>query len=81
MSTASEIIELLGGLTAVAKETGLPLTTVSSWKAANFIPEWRQAALLEVARRNTKPLSTADFPPLEDRIARPKKADGEQAAA
>jgi hypothetical protein len=70
MSTASDIIETLGGSAAVARETGFPLTTIESWKAANFIPEWRQQSLLDLALRLNKPLSTTDFPAKADRIRR-----------
>lgn len=67
--TASEIIKRLGGVTAVAASLGVPLTTVSSWGRFNQIPAWRQPKLLELAAATNEPLSTADFPLPEDRIA------------
>jgi hypothetical protein len=67
--TASEIIKRLGGVTAVAASLGVPLTTVSSWGRFNQIPPWRQTKLLELAAARNEPLSTADFPPPDERVA------------
>ena len=67
--TAKEIVDRLGGVTAVAKELGVPLTTVSSWGRFNQIPAWRQPKLLELATATNVPLSTADFPAPDERIA------------
>lgn len=67
--TAKDIVDRLGGVTAVAKELGVPLTTVSSWGRFNQIPTWRQPKLLELATSLNLPLSTADFPNPEDRVA------------
>lgn len=69
--TAEEIIDDLGGLTAVAAALDTPVTTVSSWKRANRIPRWWQSELIKLAL--SKPgieLSTADFPPQADRRKR-----------
>jgi hypothetical protein len=68
--TASDIIELLGGVTAVSKHLGVPLTTVSSWGRWNQIPAWRQPELLRLAGALGKALSTADFPEPSDRKLR-----------
>lgn len=70
MQTADQIIETLGNTTAVATALGLTPSTVQSWKEANFIPDWRQDALLSLARRLNKPLAASDFPPVEKRISR-----------
>jgi hypothetical protein len=78
MDTAQEIIDRLGGSAEVARETGFPLTTIESWKGANFIPEWRRDALLALASRKSKPLSTVDFP---CRRPRTRGAPADQAAA
>jgi hypothetical protein len=67
--TALDIIQKLGGVTAVSKQLGVPLTTVSSWGRNNRIPEWRQSKLLDVANTLNVALSTADFPLPEDRQA------------
>lgn len=60
--TASNIIDQLGGLTEVSRQLSVPVTTVSSWKGRNVIPEWRQPALLRLAIEKGITLSTADFP-------------------
>jgi hypothetical protein len=67
--TALEIIKRLGGVSAVAKELGVPLTTVSSWGRFNQIPPWRQTKLLELASARNVSLATTDFPPPEARVA------------
>lgn len=67
---AADIIQILGGDTAVARAIGAPLSTVNSWKRFNFIPEWRQPKLLELANQLDKALSTADFPTTDERVAR-----------
>lgn len=67
MLTAAQIIEALGDTTAVAREIGAPPTTVQSWKGANFIPGWRRPALLALAAKLERPLSTDSFP------AKPRK--------
>lgn len=74
MKTATDIIAILGGPTAVAKETGFPLTTILGWRDANFIPVWRRERLLKMATDTGKALSTADFPTPEQRISRAKAA-------
>lgn len=60
--TVDQILETLGGFSNVAKETGIPLTTVHSWKRVGFIPEWRRPALLAMAKGCKAHLSEADFP-------------------
>ena len=42
-------IEALGGTTAVAVATGVPVSTVQSWKSAGRVPPWRQPALDKLA--------------------------------
>lgn len=69
--TATQIIEALGGTTAVALATGTPVSTVQSWKRANHIPEWRQPELIKLALMSPGvELSTADFPPKAERRTR-----------
>lgn len=46
----------------VARDLGLPFTTVSSWGRSNRIPDWRQAALMRLALEKDIPLATTDFP-------------------
>lgn len=60
--TIDQMFEALGGPTVVANETGIPLTTVHSWKRVKFVPEWRRPALLTLARKKRVAISAADFP-------------------
>jgi hypothetical protein len=62
MQTATQIIDLLGGSAAISRETGWALTTIESWKASNFIPEWRRDPLLVLARKLDKSLAATHFP-------------------
>ena len=66
--TALDIIKRLGGVTAVSKQLGVPLTTVSAWGRFNQIPTWRQPKLLELAAATSEALSTADFPSTDERV-------------
>ena len=72
---ASDIIEKFGTIADLARELGVPMTTVSSWGLFNQIPVWRQSKLLELAARKNIELSTADFPSPEERNERGRKAD------
>lgn len=67
---AADIIQRLGGDSELARSLGVPLTTVNSWKRANFFPEWRQPKLLELANQLDIALSTADFPTRDERVRR-----------
>jgi hypothetical protein len=67
--TATEIINRLGGFTAVSKELSVPPTTVYSWGQRNQIPVWRQPKLLELASASNVSLATTDFPSPDERIA------------
>jgi hypothetical protein len=62
MKTVPDILDALGGVTAVSNETGIPLTTVHSWKRSGFVPKWRIPTLVSLAKRLGKPLSEASFP-------------------
>jgi hypothetical protein len=62
MATVPEIIEDLGGSKAIADETGIPLTTVHSWKRARFVPRWRVATLVSLAQKLGKPITEDSFP-------------------
>lgn len=67
--TVSDIMDSFGGLSAFADKIGVPTSTAFSWKAKNYIPEWRQREVLELALSSNTPLSTADFPQREERAA------------
>ena len=60
--TALEVIDRLGGVCAVARELGIPVSTVSSWGRNRQIPTWRQPKLLELASARNVSLATTDFP-------------------
>lgn len=62
METVPDIIDALGGATAISNETGIPLTTVHSWKRSRFVPRWRVPALVALALRLGKSISETDFP-------------------
>jgi hypothetical protein len=51
MRSVSEILETLGGSTAVAAALDLPFTTVASWKARSSIPVPYWKPLAEAARQ------------------------------
>jgi DNA-binding phage protein len=67
--TARDIINRLGGVSAVAGATGIPKTTIYSWGQSNQIPQWRQPKLLELATSLNLPLATTDFPAPDERVA------------
>ena len=67
--TAREIINRLGGVSAVSDALGVPKTTIYSWGQTNQIPSWRQPKLLELAVRCNETLTTTDFPAPEERVA------------
>lgn len=62
MHTVPDIIAELGGATVISNETGIPLTTVHSWKRAEFVPAWRVPTLVDLAAKLGKPYKATDFP-------------------
>ncbi|HYI43691.1 MAG TPA: hypothetical protein VD768_08735 [Sphingomicrobium sp.] len=70
MLTADEIIDRLGGTTAVADALDVAPTTVSSWRPVNFIPRWWQDKLLALALKAQMPLAATDFPSRDERKSR-----------
>jgi hypothetical protein len=73
---ASDIIEKFGTIAALARDLGdIPMTTVSSWGRANYIPPWRQPEILRLAASRGISLSTDDFPTFEERIKLGREAD------
>lgn len=67
--TAFEIIERFGGPSRLSEGLGIPLTTVHRWGRANYIPQWRQPKLLELAVEQSVPLAVTDFPTVEERVS------------
>lgn len=65
--TAEEIIDGCGGTSALAQTLGRTPSTVSSWKSANFIPDWWQDRVLQEAAKAGFPMVVADFPPKQER--------------
>jgi hypothetical protein len=59
----------IGTMSAFARLIPAPVSTVGSWKDWNQIPDWRQPRILALAAEYNITLSTADFPPPEDRVA------------
>lgn len=49
MKNATEIIDALGGTTAVARALNLTPSTVSSWKQSGSIPKWRMPGVEALA--------------------------------
>ncbi len=67
MNIAKAIVDKFGGTRKMAREIGVPFTTVQSWKGSGFIPARRQAEIMEHARRLKIKLRPADFfPRVED---------------
>lgn len=58
MQNAADIIEALGGTVAVARALKLTPSTVSSWKGAKSIPDWRMPGIVKLARKQGVDLST-----------------------
>jgi hypothetical protein len=73
MLTTDQIISLFGGSAELSRQTKFPLTTIEGWKSSNFIPVWRQPALIVAARKRGKKLKASDFPPVSARISRRQK--------
>ena len=70
MQTVIDIIAALGGSTTISREERIPLTTIEGWKAANYVPEWRQDTLVKRATKRRIAITKADFPPVTARIPR-----------
>jgi hypothetical protein len=49
MNNIPNIIQCLGGATALAEQLGIPMTTVASWKQRQSIPVEHWPRLLEIA--------------------------------
>lgn len=50
MQSVSDVIEAVGGVTAVSRALGKPVGTVSAWKTRESIPSEQHAALVDAAQ-------------------------------
>ncbi|MDR6851058.1 hypothetical protein J2Y54_000551 [Sphingomonas sp. BE123] len=58
MTQAAQIVEALGGTSAVATALDLTPSTVSSWKTSGKIPRWRMPDVRALAQRRDVDLDT-----------------------
>lgn len=63
MTYVDKIILKFGGVRPLARQLGLPPTTVSSWKERGSIPDSKKAIVLEGAISAGFSLSPSDFFP------------------
>ena len=61
MQSVVDIIERLGGTSAVAAALSLTPSTVSSWKTSGRIPRWREPALIAAAKLKGMPLTSSEI--------------------
>lgn len=47
--TVHQFLQELGGAPTIARELGVPYTTVVTWRQRNSIPHWRMPALAALA--------------------------------
>lgn len=62
MRTVRDILQELGGVSAVSTETGIPLTTVHSWARSGAVPEWRVPVLVQMGAKVGRPMLAGDVP-------------------
>jgi len=60
-SQAARILAAFGGLTALAKALGAPVSTIQGWKTRGSIPESRHGEIIAAAGDLDIPLSASDF--------------------
>ncbi|HUC70414.1 MAG TPA: hypothetical protein VMS01_04400 [Stellaceae bacterium] len=69
MNVAQKIAARFGGLNAMARAGGWPVTTVQHWCSTGFIPAQRQYEVLQAGASLDPPLSPADLISGEVRVA------------
>ena len=69
MDTANQLIDALGGTSAVANALGLTPSVVSSWRKAGTIPEWRHGDIIAAAKKRGIAVAATDVPKREKRAA------------
>ena len=65
-SPARLIVDKFGGTRKMAEHTGLPPSTIQSWKSSGLIPAHKQSEVLRLALKLGIDLSPADFFDLPD---------------
>lgn len=48
---ATRVVDAFGGLTKASRATGIPISTIDSWRDSGKIPSWRRPALIAAAER------------------------------
>lgn len=69
MQTVPQIIEALGGVAGISRSTGIPFTTVDTWRRKNRVPHWRVPTLVALAKKLKKPIRAEDFERSADQVA------------
>ncbi len=54
--TVHQFLKELGGAAQVARDLGIPYTTVACWQQRNNVPHWRMADLTALAFRKGVPV-------------------------
>jgi len=63
MSYVDHIVRTFGGVRAMARKTGFPVSTVASWRARGSIPDAAKPVVLRVANDLGGSLTHSDFFP------------------
>jgi len=74
MTIAAQIVDALGGPTAIHRKTGIPVQTIWDWKRKGNIPHWRRPTVIEAAKKLDEPLSTELLAYLASADPAPKQA-------
>ncbi|MFX4223571.1 MAG: carph-isopro domain-containing protein [Thalassobaculum sp.] len=61
MNVAKAIVDKFGGTRKMAEHTGLPPSTIQSWKSSGLIPAHKQSEVLRLAVKLGIDVSPADF--------------------
>ena len=47
--TVKDFLKQLGGAAGVARDLGIPYTTVAQWQQSNRVPNWRMSKVADLA--------------------------------
>jgi hypothetical protein len=61
MTPVAKVIATFGSVRKTQAATGIPASTIQSWKDAGYVPARHQATVLEAAKRLRKRLTAADL--------------------